>query len=204
MKGSGKQYRTCWPGMLFFCCYWSLCDGEGFVNRSCWKIFEGAIFHQKMLEHLMWMSDFELTSSSRTDFRLAQFSILICLAWRDALPGFAYLEITLPCKLPGTGDGTVGSLGCPLHRQPADERVGYPKSIVTLVFSAPQLPTCQRGAWKFQGSLYFPDLCCGLDVWDLQCKALGSLQMQVPAQEPRNQLKWDLSCHKGPGCLKMG
>lgn len=113
MKGSGKQYRTCWPGMLFFCCYWSLCDGEGFVNRSCWKIFEGAIFHQKMLEHLMWMSDFELTSYSRTDFRLAQFSILICLAWRDALPGFAYLEITLPCKLPGTGDGTVGSPGLP-------------------------------------------------------------------------------------------
>jgi len=28
------------------------------------------------------MSDFELTSSSRTDLKLAQFSILTCLAWR--------------------------------------------------------------------------------------------------------------------------
>lgn len=54
-------------------------------------------------------------------------------------PGFVYLQITLLCKPPGTGNGKVGSPG-----QPADERAGYPKSIVTSVFSGSHLPACQQ------------------------------------------------------------
>lgn len=104
---------------------------------------------------------------------------------------------------PGLEMARLSPLGCPLHRWTADERVVYPKSIVTSVFSASQLPSCQQGAWKLQVSFCFPHFVP--QTWYLGSAVQGSrlsLQMQLPAQKPRNQLKWDLSCHKGPGCLK--
>lgn len=142
----------------------------------------------------MWMSDLELTSSSRTDLKLAQFSVLTCLSQRQLSRLCVFRDNAAtwtPCNW-----GLWGWLPwLPTSQQSRSS------SIVALVFSVSQLPIGLQGAWKLLGSFCAPYFHHGFGIWDLQCKALGSLQTQLPAQKARNQLQWDFSCHKGPGIV---
>lgn len=193
MRWSGKQHRPYWPGMFFF-----VATGAHVMEKGLWTEVDGIFLRvqcstRKMLEHLMCMSLFWTNFFLHDRFET-----------RSVFNTYIF-GLKTPCQaLHIWGWGCQGWPPWAAHFTGSQLTIGkgYPKSIVTSVFSASRLPTCQQGAWKLQASLCFPGPLHGLDVWDLQCKALGSLPMQLPAQKPRNQLKWDLSCYKGPGCLK--
>lgn len=176
--------------MLFFNCWQSPCDGQGLLKRSWWKIFEGAVLETFHVTVWFWAIFF-----LHDRFETPWFLILTWLAWRP-LARLCIFGDNIAMRLGMAKLALLGFLGSQLMKE-----LGVSRAYL-LVFPASQLPACQQGAWKLQSLSCFPGFWHELVIWDMQSKALGPLKMQLPAQKHRNQLNWDLSCCKRPGCLK--